>query len=183
MQDKYRVKSRMLSQRCHQIQRDNDRLIDMLSQTRRMVSRLKRQQQVLMKRLSRHEPGFRTSRVPLFTEVRREPVAVKPPAKQKRVRSENGKEGKTGNLGPKKPMNPYLLFCQMNRTAVQEEQQLEHKVDMNNQELTKALAVRWKFLTQDQKELYYKLYEQEKERYDKEMKLFVATSESSQQDR
>lgn len=82
-------------------------------------------------------------------------------------------------------MNPYLLFCQMNRTAVQEEQQVEHKMDMNNQELTKALAVKWKFLTQDQKELYYKLYEQEKERYDKEVKLFAATSESntSQQDK
>lgn len=180
MQDEYRVKSQFLSQRCQQIQRDNDRLIDMLSQTRTLVSRLKRQQKVLMKRLSRHEPEFRTSRLPLFTEVRREP---KPPAKAKRVRTENGKDGKAGASGPKKPMNPYLLFCQMNRTAVHEEQQVEHKTDINNQELTKALAVRWKFLTQDQKELYYKLYEQEKERYDKEMKLFVATSESGQQDK
>lgn len=185
----YRIKCQLLQQRCQVIQRDNERLIDLMHQTRSLINRLQRQQRVLVKRLSRHEPEFRTRRLPLFTEIRRE---AKQPAKGKtssstaaskrtsgkRLKTENGKEAKGMPL-PKKALNPYLIYCSMQRSAVQEELQVEQKADMNNQELTKALALKWKFLTHDQKELYYRLYEQEKERYDKEMKLFAASSEKT----
>ena len=189
--DKYRCKSQLLLQRCQLIRRDNDRLLDLMHQTRSLLNRLQGQQKVLVKRLSRHEPKFRTTRLPLYTEICREakPVtraksssSASKRAGGKRVRTGNGKGGMAPSKKafpsglPRKPVNPYLIFCSMQRSAVQEELQVEQKADMNNQELTKALALKWKFLTQDQKELYYRLYEQEKERYDKEMKLFSAAS-------
>lgn len=43
---------------------------------------------------------------------------------------------------------------------------------MNNQELTKALAQKWHDLSAQQKQVYYELYEREKERYEQELKAF-----------
>ena len=69
---------------------------------------------------------------------------------------------------PKKPINPYLLFCQLNRSTIQEQLHNENKTDQaSKQELTKALATKWKVLTMEEKDVYYKLYEAEKEKYDK----------------
>ena len=84
----------------------------------------------------------------------------------------------TALVPPKKPINPYLLFCQMNRSIIQEQLNNDKsgKVDPSNkQELTKALANQWKILPPEQKSTYTKLYEIEKEKYDKALKLFNAS--------
>lgn len=84
----------------------------------------------------------------------------------------------TAPVPPKKPINPYLLFCQMNRSTIQEQLNNDKsgKVDPSNkQELTRALANQWKILPPEQKSTYSKLYEIEKEKYDKALKIFNAS--------
>lgn len=74
---------------------------------------------------------------------------------------------------PKKPINPYLLFCQENRQPIQEKHTKLAGVEMNNQELTKALANKWHDLVPVEKQIFYDMYEREKERYEQEMKIFT----------
>lgn len=73
---------------------------------------------------------------------------------------------------PKKPANAFLLFCQQQRTSVQEEYYKEHHEEISNHELTKRLAQHWNSLNTDQKKVFYDMYELEKERYDKEMREY-----------
>ena len=72
-------------------------------------------------------------------------------------------------------MNAYLLFCQVHRPLIQEEHQRKEGKQMDNNDLTKALAARWKFLSDSDRDVFQKMYEVDKGRYDLEVKAFRAS--------
>ena len=50
-------------------------------------------------------------------------------AKSKKPKQNNTRNEMTSNsCAPKKPINPYLLFCQENRSSLQERYQSKHNV-------------------------------------------------------
>ncbi|OWF35880.1 FACT complex subunit SSRP1-like isoform X2 [Mizuhopecten yessoensis] len=88
--------------------------------------------------------------------------------KPKKAKSDKEKDPSA----PKKPANAFLLFCQQQRATVQEAYLKENKEEISNHELTKRLAHLWNSLNPEQKRVFYDLYEQEKERYDREVKEY-----------
>ncbi|XP_076465467.1 uncharacterized protein LOC143297160 [Babylonia areolata] len=97
-------------------------------------------------------------------------VSGAPAGKSKKIKLEKDRDPNA----PKKPANAFLMFCQQRRPAIQEEYFKEHKEEMAHHEMTRRLAQQWNNLSQEEKKLYYELYEQEKERYEKEMREYSA---------
>ena len=64
-------------------------------------------------------------------------------SKNKKSKPNNSRNESTSNgcVAPKKPINPYLLFCQENRTSVQEKYQIKHKV--NKWLIPQLLNINW----------------------------------------
>ncbi|KAK7494942.1 hypothetical protein BaRGS_00013821 [Batillaria attramentaria] len=93
-------------------------------------------------------------------------------SKGKKVKTEKDRERDPN--APKKPANAFLMFSQQRRSVIQEEYLKEHKEEIAHHELTRRLAQQWNNLSQDDKKLYYELYEHEKERYEKEMREYSA---------
>ncbi|XP_033730224.1 uncharacterized protein LOC117319540, partial [Pecten maximus] len=60
---------------------------------------------------------------------------------------------------PKKPANAFLMFCQQQRTTVQEAYFKENKEEISNHELTKRLAHLWNSLNPEQKRVSWGLDE------------------------
>ncbi|XP_060069811.1 FACT complex subunit SSRP1-like [Ylistrum balloti] len=100
------------------------------------------------------------------------------------AKSKKGKADKEKDpSAPKKPANAFLMFCQQQRTTVQETYFKENKEEISNHELTKRLAHLWNSLNLEQKRVFYDLYEQEKERYDREVKEYHEREGSSTADK
>lgn len=72
------------------------------------------------------------------------------------------KEPKYGNI--KHPLSGYMFFCKSQREAVKKDQP-----DLNNKDVTKELAARWKVLSEKQKEPYLKQAEVDRQRFDNEV--------------
>ncbi|KAL5006573.1 hypothetical protein ScPMuIL_015379 [Solemya velum] len=90
-------------------------------------------------------------------------------SKTRKLKSEKEKEAGA----PKKPANAFLMFCQQRRAAVQQQYFNEHHEDIAHHELTKRLATEWNGLDSDDKQVYFDMYELEKERYEKELKEYT----------
>ncbi|KAI9291388.1 HMG-box [Neoconidiobolus thromboides FSU 785] len=69
---------------------------------------------------------------------------------------------------PKRPANAFFMFCQLERAKMREENQ-----DATLSDLTKLLGARWKELDNSEKEKYYRMYDQDKIRYEKEMSSYA----------
>lgn len=103
--------------------------------------------------------------------------AVSKPSTIKKIKVEDAPSPSTKNKpvgGPKKPLNPYLWFCHSYRPILQEEHFSIHQREMTNAELTKVLSAKWKTFTPEEKNVFHKKYEADKERYDNEMRQFTA---------
>lgn len=76
---------------------------------------------------------------------------------------------------PKRPANPFFQFCQEQRTLVMERLNAELKPgepEPSKQELTRQLAIRWKALTSEDKQIYVDMYERSKEKYALDMDAY-----------
>lgn len=80
------------------------------------------------------------------------------------------KSKKTKKTGPKKPLNAYMWFCNDKRD------ELKGK-GFNNTEILREMGRLWKELTDKKKKPYLKKAEEDKERYEEEMKNYVPTEE------
>ncbi|KAJ1730552.1 non-histone protein [Coemansia biformis] len=65
---------------------------------------------------------------------------------------------------PKRPANAFVLYCQVERPNIK-----SAGTELTSSELTKAMGVKWKGLSKDEKQQYYDLYEREMDRYHREM--------------
>ena len=75
-----------------------------------------------------------------------------------------GKKGKGRSLLPKKPPNPFLLFCAEERIKLDSD--LTHKPA---NDVAKVLGSRWKNLAVDEKKRFEELSRSQKENYDAEL--------------
>lgn len=71
---------------------------------------------------------------------------------------------------PKRPTNAYLIFCDMEKERIKQE--LEERNAGQGAELSKSLIEAWKNLDDEQRKPYYRLYEDDRERYQKEMTVY-----------
>ncbi|GJQ71929.1 hypothetical protein Trydic_g3038 [Trypoxylus dichotomus] len=99
-----------------------------------------------------------------FAENEEKPKVKK--AKRKTPRAEKDPNA------PKRPSNPFFLFCQEQRQILMEQINSELKpgeVEPTKQELTRQLAIKWKSLNSSDKQVYVDMYERSKEKYAAEM--------------
>ena len=64
---------------------------------------------------------------------------------------------------PKRPTNAYLLYCEMNKERIRQTGSLD---------VTRDLAEGWKNLNEQDRKPYYKLYSEDRERYQMEMEIY-----------
>ena len=75
---------------------------------------------------------------------------------------------------PKRPLTPYILFCMEKRDTVKTD-----NPSMGGTEITTELGRLWKKLTDDEKDIYKKKYQEDKVRYDSELSNYESPDESS----
>lgn len=63
---------------------------------------------------------------------------------------------------PKRPTNAYLIFCEMEKERIKQD-------DPNASDLSKSMTEAWKNLSEERRRPYYKLYEDDRIRYQREM--------------
>ncbi|RWS29550.1 SWI/SNF-related matrix-associated actin-dependent regulator of chromatin subfamily E member 1-like protein [Leptotrombidium deliense] len=189
-----------LELKCDEIKSENERMFNHTFQVKKLILKYKSQRKLLITKLEKHKFNFDDCKYPLFNEEEtnidtngevnsdktskswqsntNNVIKVNPANRLKKVKLEPKSEQRETGPTPKKPINPYLLFCQENRSTIQEKYFQQNNSEMSNQELTKALAQNWHDLSSDDKQVYYDLYEQEKERYETEMKAYTAANNS-----
>ncbi|CAG2162775.1 unnamed protein product [Oppiella nova] len=193
-----------LKKRCDAIKSDNERLIQNIHQMKTLSHKYRQQKKIIIKRLAKHRDNYMSYDLPLFLEVHHfiakdESIAqpssdvktkhlmsksntntTNMTSKAKKSKPNASRNEITSNgtvyVVPKKPINPYLLFCQENRSSLQERYHIKHNTEMTHQELTKALAQQWHELSVTAKQVYYNLFNNDKIRYENEMKIFAANS-------
>lgn len=68
---------------------------------------------------------------------------------------------------PKRPQNAYIIFCDLEKERVKRE--VEEANPGHPFDLTKAMAEKWHELTDTERQQFYQIYEDDKERYAREM--------------
>lgn len=194
--NRHKKKYLTLKLRCEQIQQDNEKYINRIHYVHKIIQRLKKQRKFLIKRLDQYGDNFRDfqalvpgedepyfnvtsdnvprgilqpiklSSVPFTSE------SLASPSETKRRKTEKEKDPNA----PKKPANAFLMFCQQQRNSAVEEYNKNHPgQEVNHQELTKLMALRWKQLSTNEKKIYFDMYEKDKERYEQELQHYAET--------
>ncbi|KAJ2614401.1 non-histone protein [Coemansia sp. RSA 1365] len=72
---------------------------------------------------------------------------------------------------PKRPANAFVLYCQVERPNIK-----SAGTELSSSELTRAMGVKWRNLSEDKKQKYFDMYEREMARYHREMATYKCTS-------
>ncbi|CCF58848.1 hypothetical protein KAFR_0F02510 [Kazachstania africana CBS 2517] len=152
-----------LKRKIDELKSRNETLGLAIQRSRHSVKRLKLEYGVLLERLE--------SRVDLDPELRFEnPLPnlssfrdqlMNKPLKRSKGKRQRAKE-RDPNM-PKRPTNAYLIYCEMNKEKIRENGSLD---------VTRDLAEGWKNLDESGRLPYYELYNEDRERYQKEMKIY-----------
>ncbi|KAF6199071.1 hypothetical protein GE061_007096 [Apolygus lucorum] len=193
--DVYKKKYHLLHVRCEVIKQDNERLVNRIHHIKRMLKRGRKERKFLMDRLDMHGDNWRNMPLPIkLTDPSKDPVlqSAKQPTSKTPVKSpSNDKNSKKGPSGvkrkghkidknaPKRPANPYFQFCQEQRNSAIEEMASVGQTDPSKVDVTKHLANKWNALTQDDKKIYYDMYEKSKERYAVDMQVYTQNKKNA----
>ncbi|EDO40495.1 predicted protein [Nematostella vectensis] len=185
----------MADEQRNECEQENERIVNRIYHVRKLLKRFRRQRRFLMEKLDDHEDDYRSAQPPLQTELMAEIVAEglpssflpfgmqgqTSPGQVSNATTSSHKKGKSRSSAkqdkekdpnaPKKPANAFFMFCQQQRTVMQEDHKDATAV-MGHHELTKSLAKEWNNLLPDEKKVYYEMYERDKERYELEMKQY-----------
>jgi len=161
-----------LMRKCESIKLDNERLINNIYKIKKLSQKYEKHKRILIKRLQKHRDDYKNCEFPLFVENEEMPQLNRDsqkglsnlkakssitksngsathlnskPKKSKPINSNRNESTSHASLSgaPKKPINPYLLFCQENRSSVQEKYQIQNNTEISHQDLTKQLAQNW----------------------------------------
>jgi hypothetical protein len=88
------------------------------------------------------------------------------------------KKTKKNKNAPKNPRSAYILFSNVERENVKNE-----NPKMTSKEIMKELGKKWKEADDDEKEKYRELAKEDKERFDEEMKNYVPVEEEDTRDK
>ncbi|KAK6461674.1 hypothetical protein DFJ63DRAFT_336453 [Scheffersomyces coipomensis] len=105
-------------------------------------------------------------------------VSKKGNKKAKLVSTASGESGSSSSVKqkirdpdmPKRPTNAYLIFCDMEKEKIKKEN--EEKNPGVVSDLSKSMTEAWKGLDEEDKKPYFKLYVDDKARYEKEMQAY-----------
>ncbi|KAJ1941938.1 non-histone protein, partial [Kickxella alabastrina] len=74
---------------------------------------------------------------------------------------------------PRRPANAFVLYCQVERPNIR-----SRGTDLTYGEMTKAMGIKWKNLSQAEKKKYFDLYEREMFRYQQELETYKGGNSS-----
>lgn len=77
---------------------------------------------------------------------------------------------------PKRPTNAYLLFCEQEKEKIRLQQQQDP--ENSARDLSKAMTEAWRNLSEADKKPFYKVYEEDKLRYNREMDEYILKKEA-----
>lgn len=154
-----------------ELQESNQVLALAVQRTRLAVKRLRLEYGTLLERLESRidkDPELcYEDPLPSLESFRSQILEDTPKSKTKKKK---GKE-RDPNL-PKRPTNAYLLFCEMNKEKM--------KQSSGATDVSKALTDAWKGLDESARRPYYDLYNEDRERYQREMQAYVQSKAGDQ---
>ncbi|GMM33808.1 Nhp10 protein [Saccharomycopsis crataegensis] len=193
---KFQQKCKDLKKRVGEIDENNEAMTIALGRTKLAIKRLRLESAILLERLEKKinpssfgvsasakemaNKGFDSKTVSYSSIPSPELPALK--------LSDIGANGATGNgrrkngagkakakqrdpNQPKRPTNSYLIFCELEKDKIKQKLDSEgppgHLYDMS-----KALTEAWKHLNDEDKKPYVKLYEDDRQRYNRELKIY-----------
>lgn len=134
-----------------------------VQRSRNVVRRLKLEYGVLLERLESRvqiDPELNYQN-PLPTLETFRAQLLSHPLKKAKSKRQRTKE-RDPNM-PKRPTNAYLLYCETNKDRIRENGSFD---------VTKDLTEGWKSLTEEERAPYYKLYNEDRKRYQAEMEQY-----------
>lgn len=152
-----------LKRKVDNLKEGNEVLALAIQRTRLSVKRLKLEYSVLLERLETRvesDPELRYQNPLPSLESFKKELLMKPLKKSKNKRQKA--KHRDPNM-PKRPTNAYLIFCEMNKEKMREN---------GSQDVTRDLTEAWKSLSEDDRKPYYELYNEDRERYHKEMEIY-----------
>ncbi|XP_026469340.1 high mobility group protein B1-like [Ctenocephalides felis] len=185
----YRKKYQLLLERCEIIQQDNERIVHRIQKIKKMTKCYKRDVKLLMRELDKHGDEWRTAEdevdlkpddLIIKREIKREKNdklsksnnksnSKKKTGTRKKIKTEKDKDPNA----PKRPPNAFFLFCQEQRPIAMQKLAAFSQNEPNKQELTRHLALLWRNLPPDEKQIYIERYEISKEKYDEKMSAYI----------
>ncbi|XP_022916689.1 FACT complex subunit SSRP1-like [Onthophagus taurus] len=197
--DLYSKKYKLLAERCIDIQKRNQKLAFRIQEVNKITKKRHQQVQFIKERLftehgedwavipkyydlnlatdddeeevKNHKPIGGHSRVVHKNREEKREEHEKPKIVKKAPKRKTTKAEKDPNA-PKRPSNPFFQFCQEQRQLLMEQIISELKPgesEPTKQELTRQLAIKWKSLNANDKQVYVDMYERSKEKYAAEM--------------
>ena len=152
-----------LKRKVRKLKERNEILGIAIQRSRHSVKRLKLEYAVLLERLEARvelDPSLRVEN-PLPTLATFKKNLMAGPVRRAKTRRQRAKE-RDPNM-PKRPTNAYLIYCEMNKEKIRQNGSLD---------VTRDLTEGWKNLDEEGKLPYYKLYNEDRERYQQEMEMY-----------
>ncbi|ODV79041.1 non-histone protein 10, partial [Suhomyces tanzawaensis NRRL Y-17324] len=189
----YRRKCEELRKRVIEVEGNNEVATLALSRTKAVIRRLRLEYSILLERLEERATLIPNG-INSFEEMAAPPIAnvlddSTNPSVSKLSRNgvakKNSKKTKS-NLSssagsssgvkaqkvrdpdlPKRPTNAYLIFCELEKDRIKQENEIRNPGVAND--LSKSMTEAWKNLDEEERKPYYKLYEDDRTRYQTEM--------------
>ena len=153
-----------LKRTVEELREQNEVLGLAIQRSRHAVKRLKLEYGVLLERLEQRveiDPLLRYDNpLPNLEAFRKELLAK--PLKRAKTKRQKAKE-RDPNM-PKRPTNAYLIYCEMNKEKVR---------SSGSADVTRDLTDGWKNLDEEGRAPYYKLYNEDRDRYRREMEAYT----------
>lgn len=142
-----------LKSRLAEINASNETAAIAILRTQLAIKRLRLEYAILLERL----------------EAKTDQAQLSEPPKKKTKFKAKPKE-RDPNL-PKRPTNSYLIFCEMEKDNIKQRLEAENPPG-TVYDMSKVLTETWKGLSEEDKKPYVKLYEDDRERYSREIKAY-----------
>ncbi|XP_067932522.1 uncharacterized protein [Watersipora subatra] len=191
----YELRYIHLKKQCEKLEQRNERLLHRLHSVGSILKQYKKEKAFLMQRLDQHGDNYREAPAALPYENQEGNKAILNAMKQlvSTKRPKSGTETQTPSRkkakmelkdpnAPKKPVNAYVMFFQHHRHSVQETYFKDHKTEIGNHELTRIVGQQWNKLSTEEKQVFYNLYEKDKERYQKELTKYESSKDGEVKD-
>jgi len=190
-----------LKRRINEIEENNEIATLALSRTKAAIRRLRMEYIILLERLEDRATAIPDG-INVFEEMQSPPVptvvdeslyaagmskngATKKTTKKSKAASSSATNGTSSTTKqksrdpdlPKRPTNAYLIFCEMEKDRIKAEN--EEKNPGSASDLSKSMTEAWKNLPEDDRKPYYKLYEDDRMRYQKEKAVYNQKKQTS----
>ncbi|CAK7916116.1 hypothetical protein CAAN1_22S00254 [[Candida] anglica] len=193
-EQRFKQKCKELKKRINEVEESNEIATLALSRTKTAIRRLRLEYAILLERLEERaivpafdgeDMQFPPTPIVLDESLTNNSKSVKGGAAKKNGRKIGGRSGstlsgsnattgKTGKIRdpdlPKRPTNAYLIFCEMEKDRIRQELEAKNPGVVND--LSRTLTEAWKNLDDESRKPYYKLYEDDKDRYQREMAVY-----------